>query len=187
MLRECIRAEDPIGLQVKDLLKTGQLVPDELVNKLVQERIGRPDCEGGFILDGYPRTFSQAQTLVGLLDQFGIPQIVVHLQVDENKVVSRLTNRRLCPQCGTLYNVLLKPPIVQGRCDMEGARLIVREDDKEEVIRQRFEAYEKQSRPVLKFFESRGRLLIIEASDAEPESIAQRIGAHLRNGFGNGR
>lgn len=185
MLREHIRSGTPVGSRVREILKAGQLVPDELVNEMVEERIGRYDCAKGFILDGYPRTLSQAQILTGWLDQKNIPQSVVHLSVDEDKLVSRLTNRRQCPQCGTLYNVLLKPPIVPGRCDIEGARLILRDDDKEDIIRQRFEAYKKQTRPVLDFYRHRGRFFEIEASDAAPEEICRSISAYLSsNGSG---
>lgn len=182
MLREHIAAGDSIGIKVRDILKAGRLVSDGLVNEMVTERIGRSDCECGFILDGYPRTLSQAEMLTGLLVQRGIAPIVVHLHVDENKLVSRLTNRRQCPQCGTLYNVLLKPPIVPGRCDIEGARLVIREDDKEEVIRQRFEAYEKQTRPVLEFFRGTAQFYEVEASDASPEQIFRQIGMFVANG-----
>lgn len=182
MLREHIKAGDSIGIKVRDILKAGQLVSDSLVNEMVTERIARPDCEQGFILDGYPRTLSQAEMLTGLLKERGIETMVVHLQVDENKLVSRLTNRRQCPQCGTLYNVLLKPPIIPGRCDIEGTRLIIREDDKEQVIRQRFEAYEKQTRPVLEFFRNNGSFYEIEASDAPPEQIFSAIEKFVANG-----
>jgi adenylate kinase len=184
MLREHIKAGDAIGRQVRGLLKAGQLVPDELVNRMVIERIGRGDCERGFILDGYPRTLSQAEMLTGLLDEHAIERQVVYLHVDQDKLVRRLTNRRQCPQCGTLYNVLLAPPIVPGRCNIEGARLVVREDDREDVIRQRFEAYERQTRPVLNYFRQLGHFHEIEASEAPPQQIFQEIRQFLRNGEG---
>lgn len=185
MLREHISAGDAIGIKVRDILKAGNLVSDDLVNEMVTERIGRPDCENGFILDGYPRTLSQAEMLRGLLATRSIEPIVVHLRVDENKLVSRLTNRRQCPQCGTLYNVLLKPPIVPGRCDIEGARLVVREDDKEQVIRQRFDGYGKQTRPVLEFFRNNGRFYEIEASEASPEEIFRSVEAFVNGDRGS--
>jgi len=180
MLREHIAAGDAIGIKVRDILKAGNLVSDDLVNEMVTERISRADCESGFILDGYPRTLRQAEMLRGLLESLSIEPIVVHLRVDQNKLVSRLTNRRQCPQCGTLYNVLLKPPIVPGRCDIEGARLVIREDDKEQVIRQRFDAYEKQTRPVLEFFRSGGSFYEIEASEAAPDVIFRAIELFLQ-------
>lgn len=185
MLREHIRAGSPVGIKVRGILKAGQLVSDELVNQMVEERISRPDCAAGFILDGYPRTLSQAEILHALLKAREIEKAIVHLKVDEDKLVQRLTNRRLCPQCGTLYNVLLKPPIVPGRCNIEGARLIVREDDKEDVIRQRFEAYQKQTRPVLDYYRGNGRFFEVEATEAPPEEIFRLIGGFVApNGTG---
>jgi adenylate kinase len=182
MLRDRVKSGDPVGIRVRDLLRAGHLVPDELVNELVADRIAQADCHDGFILDGYPRTIQQARFLLKVLEERGVKPCVVHLKVDEDKLVQRLTGRRMCPQCGTLYNVLLKPPIVAGRCDIEGARLIVREDDKEQVIRQRFEAYEKLTRPVLRFFESSVPYFAVEASDASPEEIFRAIGNFLSNG-----
>lgn len=182
MLREQIKAGTPIGRKVRDILKAGQLVSDELVNQMVEERIDRPDCERGFILDGYPRTLEQAKLLLAMLAARGIPQTVIRLKVDEDRLVARLTNRRQCPQCGTLYNVLLKPPIVSGRCDIEGARLTIREDDKEEVIRSRFDAYSQQTRPVIEFFRSMPSYHEIEASDAPPEEILAIIRKCIDNG-----
>ena len=179
MLREHIKAGDPVGLKVRDLLKAGQLVSDDLVDQMVAERITRPDCRAGFILDGYPRTLPQAESIAALFSAQGIAAAVVYLKVDEEKLVKRLTNRRQCPQCGTLYNVLLKPPIVPGRCDVEGARLTTREDDREEVIRQRFESFERQTRPVLDFFAHRTRFLEVAASDSSPEQILGQIEAFL--------
>jgi len=186
MLREHVRSGTPVGSKVRDILKAGQLVSDDLVNEIVEERIGRPDCSHGFILDGYPRTLSQAQILSGFLDSRNVCHLVVHLKVDPEKLVSRLTNRRQCPQCGTLYNVLLKPPIVSGRCDVEGARLIIRDDDKEHVIRQRFDAYERQTHPVLDYYRGNGKFFEVEASDASPDEIFSQIRKFISsNGAGH--
>ncbi|MDX2182255.1 MAG: adenylate kinase [Bryobacteraceae bacterium] len=182
MLREHIKAGDSIGMKVRDLLKAGQLVPDEMVDEMVRERIDRPDCERGFILDGYPRTLRQAHSILERFRERSIEPTVVFLKVDEDKLVKRLTNRRQCPQCGTLYNVLLKPPIVRGRCDIEGARLIVREDDREDVIRERFENYARQTQPVIAFLEKSARFFAVEASEASPEEIFRQIGEFVRNG-----
>lgn len=182
MLRDRVKLGDAVGLRVRELLKNGQLVPDEMVNEMVIDRIEQFDCREGFILDGYPRTIQQARFLLDELAKRKIQPCVVHLKVDEDKLVERLTGRRICPQCGTLYNIVLKPPILPGRCDIEGARLIVREDDKEHVIRQRFEAYEKLTRPVLRFFESTVPYFAVEASEAPPEEISAAIGKFVTNG-----
>lgn len=175
MLRERIKAEDALGRLIQAILRSGQLVTDDLVIQMVEERISQPDAESGFMLDGFPRTLAQAEVMVGLLAQRGYGHLVVHLKVDYNKLVARLTARRQCPQCGTLYNLLSKPPMVAERCDIEGARLAIREDDSEPVIRKRLFAYEEQTRPLIEFFRQDGSLREIEASDASPAEIADQI------------
>jgi adenylate kinase len=180
MLREHIQLGDALGLEVRDIIKAGHLVPDELVIRLVEERLDRPDCQVGVLLDGFPRTLHQAEMLVALAEQRGIPLLVIHLQVDYDVITARLTGRRLCPQCGTLYNIQLKPPIVAGRCDIEGARLIVREDDKESVIRERLAAYDAQTKPVLEFFATRVSSLAVEGGNRKPELMSDEIVSWIR-------
>jgi adenylate kinase len=175
MLREHIQAADPIGREVQTVMKSGNLVPDELVNRLVQERIAEPDCENGFILDGYPRTTQQAQVLSGELIKRGFEKLVIHLKVDYNKLIARLTGRRQCVQCGALYNLVLKPPKNPEVCDRDGSPLVIREDDRESVIRQRLEAYEAQTRPLLNYFSRNGGLVEVDGSEATPGEIASRI------------
>lgn len=171
MLRDRIKSEDDLGRLIQAILRAGQLVTDELVNRMVEERISEPDCRSGFILDGFPRTLPQAENLQGLLAARGYDHLVVHLKVDYNKLVARLTARRQCPQCGTLYNLLSKPPLIPERCDIEGARLAIRDDDSEPVIRKRLDAYEGQTRPLIEFFRQEGTLREVEASDASPGEI----------------
>jgi adenylate kinase len=175
MLREHIAAGDALGLEVREIIKAGQLVPDHLVIRLVEDRLDRADCEVGVLLDGFPRTLDQARMLVGMAEGRGLRVLVIHLKVDYDVITARLTGRRLCPQCGTLYNIRLKPPIVAGRCDFEGARLIVREDDKESVIRQRLVAYDAQTMPVLAYFSERVRFFEVDGSDRKPEHLAKEI------------
>ena len=177
MLRERIKAEDALGRLIQAILRSGQLVTDDLVIQMVEERISQPDAEEGFMLDGFPRTLPQAEVMLGLLAQRGYGHLVVHLKVDYNKLVARLTARRQCPQCGTLYNLLSKPPMVAERCDIEGGRLMIREDDSEPVIRKRLFAYEEQTRPLIEFFRPEGSLREIEASDASPGQIVDQIRA----------
>ncbi|MBY0372699.1 MAG: adenylate kinase [Bryobacteraceae bacterium] len=175
MLRSRMDVDDALGRVILAVMKSGQLVPDEMVNRMVEERIDQPDCQHGFILDGYPRTLRQAEMVEWLLAARGLKQLVIHLQVDYNKLVGRLTARRQCPQCGTLYNLLSKPPLIPGRCDIEGAKLSIRTDDSEPVIRQRLEAYEAQTTPLIEHFRGSGCLRDVDASERAPEEIAAEI------------
>ncbi len=175
MLREHIALGDALGLEVREVIKAGNLVPDHLVIRLVEDRLDRPDCEAGVLLDGFPRTLDQARMLVSMAEGRGLRLLVIHLKVDYDVITARLTGRRVCPQCGTLYNIRLKPPIVPGRCDIEGARLIIREDDKEAVIRQRLVAYDAQTMPVLEYFASRVRFFEVDGSDRKPDDLSGEI------------
>jgi adenylate kinase len=181
MLREHVRKGNAVGTKVEAKMKAGILVKDYVVNALVEERLAQPDCQRGFILDGYPRTRAQAEMLCGMLKARGISELVIHLVVDYNIVIARLTGRRQCPVCGTLYNVLSKPPKVPGVCDLEGAALIVRDDDREEVIRERMDAYEKQTRPLIDYFREKGeRLYEVDASHDAPEVLFRKIEGLIR-------
>ena len=176
MLRDHVRKGNAVGTKVEAKMKAGILVKDEVVNRLVEERLAQPDAARGFILDGYPRTRAQAETLCGMLAGRGAETVVIHLVVDYNEVIARLTGRRQCPVCGTLYNVSSKPPKVAGVCDLEGAALIIREDDREEVIRERLDAYEKQTRPLIEFFRETGkRLYDVDASHEVPEAVFRKV------------
>jgi adenylate kinase len=176
MLREHIEAADELGQQVNAIMRAGLLVSDELVNRLVEERIERPDCAGGFILDGYPRTLAQAEAMAKLLKEKAIPPVVIHLLVDYNKLIGRLAGRRECPVCGTLYNLNSNPPRVAEICDKDGARLIARPDDGASVIRQRLEEYEVQTKPLLEyFFKSHVPCFGVDGSEGTPQIISQQI------------
>jgi adenylate kinase len=176
MLREHIRAEDEIGLAVRAGMKSGHLVPDELVNRLVDLRIAEPDCARGFILDGYPRTTAQADAMARLFAERRIAPLVAYLKVDYNEVITRLSGRRQCPVCGTLYSMVSKPPKTPGICDNDGAGLITREDDSEPVIRLRLEEYEAQTRPLLDYFRRAGvPTYEVDGSEGGPRAIAARI------------
>jgi adenylate kinase len=176
MLREHVRKGNAVGTKVEAKMKAGILVKDEVVNRLVEERLTLPDAARGFILDGYPRTRAQAETLCGMLAGRGAETVVIHLVVDYNEVIARLTGRRQCPVCGTLYNVKSKPSKVPGVCDLEGAALIVRDDDREEVIRERLDAYKNQTKPLIEFFRESGkRLYDVDASSEPPEVVFRKI------------
>jgi adenylate kinase len=176
MLRRHIELGDDIGTDVRAIVKAGRLVPDELVDRMVERRIAEPDCEHGFILDGYPRTLEQAETLDGLLKARGIAPVVIHLKVDYNRIISRLAGRRQCPVCGTLYSLATNPPRIENFCDKDGARLIAREDDAEPVVRKRLEEYEIQTRPLLDFFKrSNYPSHDVDGNQDTPDAVAARI------------
>jgi adenylate kinase len=174
MLRERIARKDALGLQVEGILQAGGLVSDEIVNRLVAERIEQPDCAAGFILDGYPRTVNQAKVLTGICIARAIAPLVVYLKVDYNVIVARLAGRRLCPVCGTVYNLSREALKV---CKNDGSKLMIREDDREEVVRERLKAYETQTRPVLEFFRQAGYPCweIEGNAGGGPPAIARRI------------
>jgi adenylate kinase len=176
LLREHVEADDPLGHEVKALMEAGQLVPDELVSRLVEEAIDRPEARRGVILDGYPRTLAQAERLYQLLAARGIREVVVHLKVDYNEVVARLAARRQCARCGAVYNLVSNPPQRPGVCDRDGGPLVGRPDDREEVIHRRLEAYERQTRPLLDYFaRTSSRFHEVEANSRPVEAISEEI------------
>jgi adenylate kinase len=135
------------------IMAAGGLVGDEIVNGIVASRLTRPDCAGGFLLDGYPRTVAQAQSFAQLLHERDLPApIVVHLDVPDQLLVARLTARRQCPNCLKIYNILSQPPKSEGICDDDGTALITRADDQESVIRERLRAYNKLTGPILAWY-----------------------------------
>jgi adenylate kinase len=176
MLRGRIRSGAETGTAVVASMQSGALVADDVVNAMVEKRLSEPDADCGFILDGYPRTIEQAEHLAQWLEVRQIPEVVIHLAVDYNVIIARLTGRRVCPLCGTLYNINSQPPKNDGLCDRDGEKLVIRDDDRESVIRERLEAYEKQTRPVLEFFKDSGhRVKEVDASYASPDEVFSKI------------
>jgi len=166
ILRQNVKADTALGHAAKEVMARGQLVPDALVNPMVAERVREPDCDHGFILDGFPRTAAQAGWLDAFLEHefFDNSQpvngllIVIQLAVDYNELLLRLTGRRSCPTCGRIYNVHLQPPKVDELCDIDGSKLIIRPDDREDVIRERLNAYAQLTQPVADYYQATGRL-----------------------------
>jgi adenylate kinase len=176
MLRDRIRHGAELGTAVAATMQSGALVSDEVVNRMVELRLSEPDAAEGFVLDGYPRTLAQADHLCRWLDGRGIRELVIYLAVDYNIVIARLTGRRQCPRCGTLYNLATQAPRVDEVCDLDGEKLVIRDDDNVEVIRERLDAYDRQTRPVLDYFMSAGRRVIeVDASNDPPETVYQKI------------
>jgi len=176
MLRDEMERGSLLGRSVAGLMRAGKLVSDDLVNAMVVERISRPDCANGFILDGYPRSIAQADKVQVLTEVAGAREVVVHLVVDYNEIISRMSGRRVCPVCGTLYNTASSPPIVNGICDLDGARLVVREDDREDVVRARLMEYDARTAPLVEYFRVSGRDMVEVNSDHQsPEEIFCQI------------
>lgn len=169
LLREQVASETPLGLKLKDIMSSGGLVSDEIVSKLLSERIERPDCKSGYILDGYPRNLSQAE---GLSDIVGELDKVVVIEVPDAAIIERMSGRRSCAGCGSMYHTKYNPPKTEGVCDKCGAELITREDDKPETVKHRLEVYHSQTAPVIDFYEKKGLVMRADGSKAIDEVTA---------------
>jgi adenylate kinase len=156
MLREVAACGGENGRRVADLINHGQMVPDELIEELVWQRLEQPDAQAGFILDGFPRTVAQAEALEQFLRRRGRPlAAVIDLEVDESELVRRLSGRRVCPRCGLSYHVETRPPREPGRCDCDGKALEQRADDEPAAIRERLRLYHQRTEPVIEFYRQR--------------------------------
>ena len=175
MLREAVRNETPLGLVAKARMEAGELVPDEVVCGIVEQRIGQPDCQRGFIMDGFPRTLAQAEFVDRMLEVKGKGNpLVLDIKVDQDLLLKRLTGRRTCSVCGEIYNVYFNPPEVEDVCDKDGGKLLQRADDNEETIRQRLVAYEEQTSPLIDYYRRKDVLQEVDGNRG-PESIAEDL------------
>jgi len=180
LLRENIACGTALGLQARSIMARGELVPDELMYGIVATRLREPDCKRGFVLDGFPRTAGQAGWLDAFLEKEVFdksekcPPVVIQLLVDYNQLLLRLSGRRSCPTCGRLYNIHLQPPLVNESCDVDSSKLLIREDDREEIISGRLNAYEQQTRKVVDYYRAQRRLVAINA-DRPVEEITGHI------------
>jgi adenylate kinase len=159
MFRAAMKEETELGLQAKSFIDKGELVPDEVTIGIVRERLGKNDCQNGFLLDGFPRTVAQADALEGILAELS-KQIdyVVNIEVNKDILMERLTGRRICKDCGATYHLIFNPPAVQGDCDKCGGELYQRADDNEETVANRLEVNLKQTEPLLNFYNDKGYL-----------------------------
>ena len=180
MLREAARKGTPMGLAAKVKMEAGELVPDEMVCGIVEERIDQPDCRNGFILDGFPRTIAQAECVGCTLVAKGKGSpLVIDIKVDQDLLLKRLTGRRTCSLCGEIYNIHFNPPRVEGVCDRDGGKLLQRADDSEETIRQRLVAYHNQTSPLIEYYLAEGLLHEVDGN-RKPEVIAEELIEFLR-------
>jgi adenylate kinase len=173
IFREAIKQDTPLGKEVEGYLKSGQLVPDDVVVEVLKEKINQKKDGKGFILDGFPRTVQQAQAL----EKIARIDAIINLQVPERIIVARLSSRRICKNCGAVYNVLHLKPKKEGICDTCGGPLYQREDDTEKVIKDRIRVYEKQTQPLLKYYKNKVPFVNFscEELDMPPEKAINEI------------
>jgi adenylate kinase len=175
ILRKAVAEKSPLGKAAAAYLKRGDLVPDGVIVKLVAERLKEKDCAPGFILDGFPRTIPQAQSLGEILQQMGLRlPIVLLVRVPENILIERLAGRRTCRSCGALYHLHFNPPTQQNICDRCGSELLQREDDREETVRARLKVYDNQTAPLVGYYRERGLLREIDGV-GNVEEIRNRL------------
>ena len=179
ILREAVQAGNPLGRKVKGFVESGQLVPDDVMGELIAQRLSRPDARAGFVLDGFPRTLDQVETLDSVLARLGVVLDRVFLfTVPEAEIVRRLAGRRTCPKCGAVFHVDSRPPRSAGVCDACGSALVQRADDTEDVIRERLRVYAEQTLPVASAYASRGLIQEVDGA-GEPTAVLARIQAGL--------
>lgn len=210
LLRDHVARGTELGLEAKAIMARGELVPDDLMYGIVANRLREADCERGFVLDGFPRTAAQAGWLDAFLEKEVFdkssdkrsdersdkgsvyppkcPPVVIQLLVDYTQLLLRLTGRRSCPTCGRLYNIHFQPPLVDELCDVDGSKLVIRDDDREEVIAGRLDAYETQTRLVTDYYRAQRRLVAINADRPVEEITAHIFGvidSHCNDSHGN--
>lgn len=167
IFREAIANKTPMGLIAKTYIDEGNLVPDDITNEIVKERIKKEDCKNGFLLDGYPRTINQAENFTKTLEELNIVlDAAVNLDVDYDLVINRIVNRRVCPKCGKGYNLISLPPKKEGICDDCGTPLFTRQDDNEETIKSRLNVYDKQTKPLIAYYDKLGKLVSVDSNGA---------------------
>ena len=159
ILRSAVKNGTPVGLQAKSYMDAGKLVPDEVIIGIIAERLAEPDCEGGFILDGVPRTIAQAEALEAAGVRF---DCVLDIEVSDEEIVSRMSGRRSCTDCGATYHVKAAPPKKEGVCDACGGKLVQRDDDKPETVQDRLSVYHAQTEPLKEFYAKRGVLKCVD-------------------------
>jgi len=183
ILRAEVKARSPLGQEAKSYMDRGDLVPDALIMKMMEERLQRSDCRKGFILDGFPRTITQAAELQKLLKKLGLQlDLVVNLEVPKDVILDRLTTRRTCanPQCQEIYNIKSKPPTAEGKCAKCGSPVVQREDETEEAILFRLGTYNQKTAPLIGYYKKEGRLR--NFSSISSQQTVEKIKKSLKSG-----
>ncbi|MDD5887556.1 MAG: adenylate kinase [Oscillospiraceae bacterium] len=175
IIREALSNGTEMGIKAKTYIEAGKLVPDDVVIGIIQERLAKDDCKGGFILDGFPRTIPQAEAL----EDMGVKiDKVVDIEVPDEAIKERMSGRRVCPKCGSTYHLVTKKPKVDGICDRCGAELVQRKDDAPETVADRLNVYHTQTEPLKDFYNKRGSLAVVDGVGSVSE-IAERVKAAL--------
>jgi adenylate kinase len=175
ILRAAARTGTVLGRKAQQYMDRGALVPDEVMIGIIRERLQKSDCARGFILDGFPRTVPQAEALSGLLESLEIPlDYVVNMEVPTKEVLSRMSGRLTCQNCGTMFNLILNPPRVAGRCDCCGGPLVQRADDRVETVHERLVIYRQSTQPLVEYYQDRGLLRTVDGTGTI-DDIAKRI------------
>lgn len=165
MFRKAIKDETDLGKEAKSYMDRGELVPDEVTVGIVKDRISEDDAKKGFLLDGFPRTIDQAESLSQIMSELDREiDAVINIEVPEEELMNRLTGRRICEKCGTTYHLVFNPPKVDGICDIDGGKLYQREDDNPETVSNRLSVNVKQSKPILEYYNNKGVLKNIDGS-----------------------
>lgn len=161
ILRENVKNETELGKKAKEYMDKGLLVPDEIVIEIVKDRLSKEDCKNGFLLDGFPRTIAQAEALDKVLEELGQKiDKVLNIEVPDEKILERMSGRRICKNCGASFHVIYRPPQKEGVCDVCGGELYQREDDKEETVKKRLEVYHAQTQPLIDYYKAKGLLVV---------------------------
>ena len=170
ILRAAMREGTPVGIQARSYVDAGKLVPDEVIIRIVQERLSRPDCESGYILDGFPRTIPQAEAM----EQLGIDvDCALSIEIEDETIISRMSGRRTCKNCSQTFHVVSNPPKQEGICDFCGGELIIRKDDAPETVKARLDIYHDETEPLKAFYKSRGKLVSIDNQPTIEETTSE--------------
>lgn len=174
IIREAIKNGTDMGKSAKSYIEQGALVPDEVVIGIIKDRLAEKDCENGFILDGFPRTVPQAEALSAM----GVAiDVVLNIEVADERIVTRMSGRRTCPACGASYHIVYKPTKVEGVCDKCGSTLTIRKDDDPAVVTSRLETYHKETEPLKEYYEKQGILKTVEGQEELADTTALTLAA----------